>query len=77
MTLASMKFSEAIFLQQWPLRLFRAVFHINEFVIDNNYPFTLRRGPILSRALRSQRLKSVDVTRHLKDLLCTVWRKQR
>lgn len=53
MTLASMKFSEAIFVQQWPLRLFRAVFRIDEFVIDNNYPFTFRRGPILCRALRS------------------------
>lgn len=68
MTLASMKFSEANFVQQWPLRLFRAVFRIHEFVIDNNYPFTLRRGPILCCALRSQRLNSVDVTRHLKDL---------
>ena len=58
MTLASMKFSEAIFVQQRPLKLFRAVFHINEFVIDNNYPFTLRRRPILCRALSSQRSTS-------------------
>ena len=72
-----MKFSEAIFVQQWPLRLFRAVFGIDEFVIDNNYPFTFRRGPILCRPLRSQRLNSVNVTRYLKDLLCTVWPKER
>ena len=78
MTLASMKFSEAIFVQQWPLRLFRAVFRTDEFVIDNNYPFTFRRGPILCRALRSQRrLNSVNVTHYLKDLLCTVWPKER
>ena len=77
MTLASMKFSEAIFVQQWPLRLFRAVFRIDEFVIDINYPFTFRRGPILCRALRSQRLNSVNVTHYLKDLLCTVWPKER